>query len=175
MKRWQQMIAAALLLPGMVNAADPTPITLGQVPISINLTNLPKITVEKPGGGWYDTLALDNSSGRDVTLYQAQVPVQVSIRNERNFSVTLVNPLTLTHSTKPSLAFSTAQVEFGTSGTALQALGATPVDFSNPPPTGDTSVGNYQLSVSAHQPPGARGDITGDYVGELLLLFEVKI
>lgn len=55
----------------------------------------------KPEGGWYDTLALDNSSGRDVTLYQAQVPVKVSIRNESDFSVTLVNPLILTHSTNP--------------------------------------------------------------------------
>ncbi|WP_411751350.1 fimbrial protein [Serratia sp. (in: enterobacteria)] len=173
MKLWQQMIAAALLLPGI--AANAAGIPLGGVPITINLTNLPQITVEKPEGGWYDTLALDNSSGRDVTLYQAQVPVKVSIRNERNFSVTLVNPLILTHSTNPSLTFSTALVEFGSSTTTLQTLSATPIDFSNPIPLGDTSVGNYLLSVSAHQPAGARGDITGDYVGELMLLFEVNI
>ncbi|HHQ6558432.1 TPA: fimbrial protein [Serratia fonticola] len=173
MKLWQQMIAAALLLPGIAaNAADSP---LGGVPITINLTNLPQITVEKPEGGWYDTLALDNSSGRDVTLYQAQVPVKVSIRNERDFSVTLVNPLILTHSMNPSLTFSTALVEFGSSTTTLQALSATPIDFSNPIPQGDTSVGNYLLSVSAHQPPGVRGDITGDYVGELMLLFEINI
>ncbi|MDK2377473.1 fimbrial protein [Serratia fonticola] len=173
MKLWQQMIAAALLLPGIAaNAADSP---LRGVPITINLTNLPQISVEKPEGGWYDTLTLDNSSGRDVTLYQAQVPVKVSIRNEHNFSVTLVNPLILTHSTNPSLTFSTALVEFGNSTTALQTLSATPIAFSNPIPLGDTSVGNYLLSVSAHQPAGARGDITGDYVGELMLLFEVNI
>lgn len=99
MKLWQQMIAATLLLPGIAANAVDSP--LGGVPITINLTKLPQITVEKPEGGWYDTLALDNSSGRDTTLYQAQVPVKVSIRNERDFSVTLVNPLILTHSTTP--------------------------------------------------------------------------
>ncbi|MHA7847798.1 fimbrial protein [Serratia sp. D1N4] len=173
MKLWQQLIAAALLLSGSsVNAAN---ISLSSVPLSITLTNLPKITIEKPGGGWYDTLTLSNSAGSDITRYQAQVPVQVSIRNERNFMVSLVNPLVLTHETDASLTFTTEQIGFGSSATTLQALSATPVNFSNPALVGDTSTGSYLLSVLARQPVGVLGTIAGSYTGQLVLMFEVKV
>ncbi|WP_051916738.1 MULTISPECIES: hypothetical protein [unclassified Serratia (in: enterobacteria)] len=172
MNRWKQALGAALLLwTGLASAVD-TP--LGGIPVSITLTNLPKITVEKPGGGWYDTLTLSNSAGSDITRYQAQVPVQVSIRNERNFTVSLVNPLVLTHETKPELTFTTEQVAFGSNATNLQALSATPVAFSNPAPLADTSSGSYLLSLVARQPVGVLGTISGSYLGKLVLLFEVQ-
>ena len=173
MNHWKQALATVLLLwAGLVSAAD-TP--LGGIPVSITLTQMPKLTVEKPGGGWYDTLALSNSTGSDITRYQAQVPVQVSIRNERHFTVSLVNPLVLTHETKPELTFTTEQVSFGSTPTSLQALSTTPVDFSNPPMVGDTSSGSYLLSLSARQPQGVLGSISGNYLGKLVLLFEVQV
>ena len=173
MRMWQQVMCTMLMLSGLgVGAAD---ISVGGVPVSIQLTNLPKITVEKPGGGWYDIVALSHSSGSDVTRYQAQLPVQVAIRNERNFMVSLVGPLALTHETDTSLAFTTEQVGFGTSASTLQSLGTTPVDFSNPPMIGDTSTGSYLLSISARQPMGGVGTISGNYVGKLVLMFEVKV
>ncbi|MFC0226561.1 fimbrial protein [Serratia aquatilis] len=173
MRMWQQIIGTMLLC--WCSVASTAEIALGGVPVSISLTNLPKITVEKPGGGWYDTMTLSNSTGSDVTRYQAQVPVQVSIRNEHNFQVSLVNPLVLTHTANPSLTFTTEMVGFGSTNGQLQALSATPVDFSNPPATGDTSTGSYLLSVSARQPLGVLGTISGNYLGQLVLLFEVKV
>ncbi len=173
MKLWQQAIMAVLLLTGStVNAADTA---LGSVPISITLTNLVQITVEKPGGGWYDTLTLSNSVGSDITRYQAQVPVQVSIRNGQDFRVSLVNPLILTHETDAALAFTTEQVGFGSNATTLKTLGTTPVDFSNPIQAGGISTGSYLLSVSARQPTGVLGKISGNYVGKLIMMFEVKV
>jgi hypothetical protein len=166
-------MGVTLLLTSVVTGAADIP--LGSVPVSINLTNLPRITIEKPGGGWYDTLVLSNSAGSDITRYQVQAPVQVSIRNERDFRVSLIEPLVLTHETDASLAFTTEQVAFGLQGSALQTLGATPVDFSNPALIGDTSTGNYWLSIAAHQPVGTTGTIAGNYSGKLILLFEVKI
>ena len=173
MRMWQQVAGTVLLLWGGIASAADT--ALGGVPVSIILTNQPQLTVEKPGGGWYDQLVLSNSAGSDITRYQAQVPVQVSIRNERNFRVSLVDPLVLTHENDASLAFTTEQVGFGSSATTLQSLGATPVDFNNPVLVGDTSTGSYLLSVSARQPTGGLGKISGNYAGKLVLLFEVKI
>lgn len=161
-----------LLWASACGAAD---IPLGGVPVSIMLTNLPKITVEKPGGGWYDTLTLSNSAGSDTTRYKIQVPVQVSIRNERKFMVSLVNPLRLIHKTKSSLAFTTEQVAFGNGNTMLQALGEKPVTFSNQSVVGKDSTGLYLLSITARQPVGVLGSISGDYVGQLVLMFEVKV
>lgn len=173
MRIWQRVMGATLLLTSVMAGADDIP--LGGVPVSINLTNLPQITVEKPGGGWYDTLTLSNSAGSDIARYQVQAPVQVSIRNERDFMVSLVEPLLLTHETDATLAFTTEQVAFGSQGAALQALGATPVNFSNPLLSGDTSTGSYVLSIIARQPAGGTRAIAGDYIGKLVLLFEVKI
>lgn len=173
MRLWQQVITALLLLTGStVNAADTV---LGGVPINITLTNLIQITVEKPGGGWYDTLTLSNSAGSDITRYQVQVPVQVSIRNGQDFMVSLVNPLVLTHETDAALAFTTEQVGFGSSGTTQKLLDSTPVDFNNPAQVAGTSTGNYLLSVSARQPVGVLGNISGNYVGKLVMMFEVKV
>lgn len=161
MRIWQRVMGATLLLASMVAGAVDIP--LGSVPVSINMTNLPRITIEKPGGGWYDTLTLSNSAGSDIARYRVQAPVQVSIRNERDFRVSLVEPLVLTHETDAALAFTTEQVTFGLQGATAQALGATPVDFSNPSMIGDTSTGNYELSIAARQPTGATGTIAGSY------------
>ncbi|AHG22801.1 hypothetical protein Z042_13925 [Chania multitudinisentens RB-25] len=170
---WQRITGAVLLLWGhATGAAD---IALGGVPVSIMLTDRPKITVEKPGGGWYDTLVLSNSAGSDITRYQAQVPIQVSIRNEREFTVSLVEPLVLMHETDSTLAFTTERVGFGTNSTTLQTLGTTPVSFSNPVQAGDTSTGSYLLSVVARQPMGVLGTLSGNYAGKLVLMFEVKV
>ncbi|MHA7848225.1 fimbrial protein [Serratia sp. D1N4] len=173
MRLWQQVITALLLLTGStVNAADTV---LGGVPINITLTNLVQITVEKPGGGWYDTLTLSNSAGSDITRYQVQVPVQVSIRNGQDFMVSLVNPLVLTHETDTALTFTTEQVGFGSNATTQKLLNSTPVDFSNPPQVGGTSTGSYLLSVSARQPVGVLGNVSGSYAGKLVMMFEVKV
>ena len=173
MRMWQQVAGTVLLLCGGIASAADT--ALRGVPVNISLTNQPQLTVEKPGGGWYDQLILSNGVGSDITRYQVRVPVQVSIRNERNFRVSLVNPLVLTHESDASLTFTTEQVGFGSSTTTLQSLGATPVDFSNPALVGDTSTGSYLLSVSARQPAGVLGKISGHYIGQLVLLFEVKV
>ncbi|MFZ1874951.1 MAG: fimbrial protein [Chania sp.] len=173
MKMWKQITGAMLLLHGIVASAADIP--LGGVPVSVMLTNLPKITVAKPGGGWYDILTLSNSGGSDVAVYRAQVPVEVEIRNERNFMVSLTEPLVLTHETDTSLTFTTENVSFGNSSTTLQPLSTTPIDFSNPPMTGDISTGDYLLSISGRQPSGVLGNISGNYQGKLVLLFEVKV
>lgn len=173
MKLWQQGAGMVLLFwNGVIGAAT---IPLGGIPLNITLTNLPQITVEKPGGGWYNQLTLSNSAGSDITRYQAQALIQVKIRNDRHFMVSLVNPLVLSHATNTSLTFSTELVGFGSSVTTLQALSATPMNFSNSALVGDTSIGNYLLSVSARQPTGEWGNISGNYQGQLVLLFEVKV
>ncbi|NCG51961.1 hypothetical protein [Serratia fonticola] len=167
------VIAGAMLLVSAV-AANSAETPLGGVPVSVMLTNQPKMTVRKPGGGWYDILALSNAAGSDVTRFQAQVSVEVGIRNERNFMVSLLEPLVLTHQTESALVFTTENISFGSNGAAMQTLSVTPVDFINPPLVGDTSTGNYLLSISARQPTGRLGNISGDYQGELVLMFEVK-
>lgn len=172
MNVWQQVMAVALLLTGITaNAAD-TP--LKGVPITITLTNDPQITVQKPGGGWYDTLALINA-GSDMSLYQAQIPVEVNIRNGSNFRVSLVGLINLAHESKPGLVFTHEKVSFGASATTLQVLSTTPIDFSNTTIGGGGSTGLYVLSVSAREPAGVRDNISGNYVGVLVLLFEPKV
>ncbi|WP_411706250.1 hypothetical protein [Edaphovirga cremea] len=172
MRVWQQIIAAVLLLPGITaNAVD-----LGSVDVSILLTNLPQITVEKPGGGWYDTpLELINSEGSDVTRYKAQIEVDVKIRNGSDFTVSLVNPMNLTHESNSALIFTNELVQFGSSGTALHTLSSTPLDFSNTIIGGGISTGRYVISVGANEPAGGFRNVVGNYVGELVLMFEAKV
>ncbi|WP_114196288.1 hypothetical protein [Edaphovirga cremea] len=173
MRVWQQMMAAVLLLSGIaVNAAD-TP--LGTVDVSVELTNLPQITVQKPGGGWYDTLELNNSAGSDVTRYEAQVSVEVNIRNGSDFTVSLVNPMNLTNESDPTLIFTNELVQFGSSGTALQTLSPTPLDFSNTIVGGGISTGLYVITVGANEPAGGFRNVAGNYVGELVLMFAAKV
>lgn len=173
MRIGKAIAGAILLASGVVANAASTP--LGGVPVSVMLTNQPKMTVQKPGGGWYDILALTNAAGSDVTRFQAQVPIEVGIRNERNFMVSLLEPLVLTHQTKTALVFTTENISFGRNAAAMQTLSVIPVDFSNPPMVGDTSTGTYLLSISARQPTGILGNISGDYQGKLVLMFEVKV
>ncbi|MBL5861483.1 hypothetical protein JBO49_12740 [Serratia fonticola] len=173
MRKWLQIMTAALLLSGItVNAAD-TP--LGSVNVSIELTNLPQITVQKPGGGWYDTLRLNNSAGSDVTRYEAQVNVEVNIRNGSDFTVSLVRPMSLTNESDPTLIFINELVQFGSSGTTLQTLSSIPLDFSNTIVGGGISTGLYVITVGANEPAGGFRNVVGNYVGELVLMFEAKV
>ncbi|WP_431225875.1 hypothetical protein ACQ86O_27740 (plasmid) [Serratia sp. L9] len=173
MKKWLQMMAAALLLSGStVNAADTN---LGTVQVSVELTDLPQITVQKPGGGWYDTLELKNSTGSDITRYEAQVSVEVNIRNGRDFAVSLVRPMSLTNEADATLIFTHERVQFGSSGTALQTLSSVPLNVSNTIVGGGISTGLYVITVGANEPAGGFRNVAGNYVGELVLMFEAKV
>lgn len=149
--------------------------TLGSIPVNVQLTNLPKITVEKPTGGWYDVVELSNSSGSDVTHYEAQLPIKVTIRNERYFMVSLLDPLVLMNENDSTLTFSSEQVSFGTNPTTSKILDKNPSMMTNPPMIGSDSIGNYILSISAYQPKGALGNVSGKYVGKLILMFEISV
>lgn len=150
-------------------------VTLGAIPVQIQLTNLPKITVEKPGGGWYDTLELSNQSGTDVSLYKASVPIRVNIRHEQHFKVSLLGDLVLAHELNPLLTFTVEKIAFGPTLTTQQNLSTVPTTFMNPPLVGDNSMGDYNLSIVARQPNGQLSGIAGRYVGSLTLMFEVDI
>ncbi|WP_222961028.1 hypothetical protein [Providencia rettgeri] len=159
---------------GLIDIAQ-AEVTLGAIPVQIQLTNLPKITVEKPGGGWYDTLELSNQSGTDVSLYKASVPVRVNIWHEQHFKVSLLGDLVLAHELNPSLTFTVEKIAFGSTLTAQQNLSTVPTAFMNPPLVGDNSTGDYSLSIVARQPNGQLSGIAGHYVGSLTLIFEVDI
>lgn len=167
------MIAAILLLSGITASMAAT--NLGTVRVSIELTNLPQITVQKPGGGWYDTLELNNSAGSDVTRYEAQVSVEVNIRNGSDFTVSLVRPMSLTNEDDGTLIFTNERVQFGTRATTLQTLSSAPLEFSNTISGGGISTGLYVITVGANEPAGGFRNVAGNYVGELVLMFEAKV
>lgn len=172
MRIWRKIFYVVILFFSASIRANDIPV--GSVPVSIQLTSLPKITVEKPGGGWYDIVELTNASGSDLTRYQVQLPIQISIRNERNFMVSLSESFVLSKENDTSKTFSNEQVSFGSDSDSLQVLGLTPVNFINPPLIGDTSTGNYYLSISAHQPMGSMSSVSGRYISQLVIMFEVK-
>lgn len=148
---------------------------LGNIPVKIQITNLPKITVEKPGGGWYDIIELDNNKGIDTRIYQANIPIQVKIRNEVKFKVLLVDEFILSNESNPLLNFTIESISFGTNQNLAKELSLTPTSFENPALVGEESVGNYSLNIIARQPEGKIDSIGGKYIGKLMLLFEIDI
>ncbi|HEM8293721.1 TPA: hypothetical protein U2M59_003032 [Providencia stuartii] len=148
---------------------------LGNIPVKIQITNLPKITVEKPGGGWYDIIELENNKGIDTRIYNANIPIQVQIRNEVKFQVSLVDEFVLSNESNPLLNFTIESIGFGTNQNLAKELSLIPTSFENPALVGEESVGNYTLNISARQPEGKIDTIGGKYIGKLILLFEIEI
>lgn len=161
-----------LLLKCNSSYAGNTP--LGDVPMNITITSLPKISIEKPQGGWYDKITLNNNAGSNTNIFSNTVPLLITVKGQRDFLVSLVAPLTLVNSEDNELFFSEIAVKLGTQLSSIQNLTTTPTSFTNPPLESGLSTGNYLLNISARQPQGNRGKISGNYTGTLTLLFEIQ-
>lgn len=169
-----KIVAISLLLCWQPASAT-VPIPLGDIEVKLEVTAQPKMEIEKPTGGWYNNIKLNNSP-ESPSLFQAEVPVTVKLRRQEGFRVSIQNPLILSreaggaHSVPP--VFSPAVVKWGKERASLQPLSTTPVIFTvDNGNTSQTST-DYLLHISALAPSGR--DISGEYHGQLTLIFETN-
>ncbi len=173
MRIWSKAVGFGLMLVSVAQAAD---ISLGRVPVSVEVTAADRITVENPNGAWYDQLALSKSGAILGPEHSVQVPVRVTLLRAEQFQVSLVDPLLLSHTSKPGLNFTTREVAFGPTATALRPLTTViPQAFTNVDKVGNSFTGDYLLSIKADEPAGNREDNLGHYRGKLTMLFELKL
>ncbi|WP_050127133.1 hypothetical protein [Yersinia enterocolitica] len=169
-----KIAAILLLLPWQV-AAEGISIPLGDIDVKLEVTAQPRIEVEKPQGGWYDSIKL-NPSLENHKVYQSEVPVTVKLRRQEGFRVSVKNPLVLTRQTDnsgaPEAAFSPAEIRWGRDRATLQLLSAIPEIFIIDKGTTHSVGTDYILQISALAPNGP--DITGKYYGQLTLIFETN-
>ncbi|CNF99323.1 fimbrial protein [Yersinia frederiksenii] len=169
-----KILAISLFIPWQVNSAG-TPVQLGNIDVKLEVTAQPRIEVERPQGGWYDSIKLDNSRD-DPNIYQSEVPVTVKLRNQTGFRVSVKNPLILTRQANnvgdPELTFSPAQVYWGRNRTTLQKLTAAPETFMVDKGTSSLISTDYVLRISALAP--SEPNNTGKYHGQLTLIFETN-
>ncbi|WP_145590862.1 fimbrial protein [Yersinia aleksiciae] len=159
-------------------ASATLPIPLGSIDVKLEVTAQPRIEIKKPGGArndWYDNIKLNNSP-ENLSLFQVEVPVNITLRRQEGFRVSVKNPLILSrvtgaaHQVQP--AFSPATVSWGRDHTNLKPLSATPEIFTvEKGAVGQTST-DYLLHISALAPSGQ--DIAGKYHGQLTLIFETN-
>ncbi|CQD38390.1 hypothetical protein [Yersinia mollaretii] len=172
-----KIVAISLLLLWRPVSAT-VPIPLGNIEVKLEVTAQPKIEIEKPTGGWYNNIKLNNSP-ESPSLFQAEVPVTIKLRRQEGFSVSIQTPLILSretgdiHSVPP--IFSPAEIKWGKERANLRPLSATPeiftVDTVDNGNTSQTST-DYLLHISALAPSGR--DIAGKYHGQLTLIFETN-
>lgn len=169
-----KILAILLFIPWQVNSAG-TEIELGRIDIKLDVTALPIIEVERPIGGWYDNIKLDNSLD-NPNIYQSDVPVTVKLRNQTGFRVSVKNELILTRQANnvgdPERIFSPAQVYWGKERTNLRQLTAAPETFTVDKDTSSLVSTDYILRISALAP--SEPNSTGKYHGQLTLTFEVN-
>lgn len=167
-------ILAILFIPWQVNSAG-TEIELGRIDIKLDVTALPIIEVERPIGGWYDNITLNNSQDNPDS-YQPDVPVTVKLRNQTGFRVSVKNALILTRQANnigdPERIFSPAKVYWGKEHTNLQQLSADPKTFTVDKGTSSLVSTDYILRISALAP--SEPNSTGKYHGQLTLTFEAN-
>ncbi|WP_145483744.1 fimbrial protein [Yersinia rohdei] len=164
----------SLFIPWQVNSAG-IPVPLGNIDIKLEVTTLPRIEVEKPQGGWYTNINLNNSPD-NTAIYQSEVPVIITLRQHTGFRISVKNPLILTRQTNnsgvPEITFSPAQVYWGENRTNLRQLSAIPEIFTVGKRATNLTSTDYILHISALAPSG-RGS-AGKYHGQLTLIFETN-
>ncbi|WP_145583743.1 fimbrial protein [Yersinia thracica] len=164
-------IAAILLLFPLQAAAEGIPIPLGDIYIQLEVTAQPRIEVEKPQGGWYSSIKLDNSE-ENQSLFQAKVPVTVKLRRQDGFKIAIKDQLILIHQNKPELTFSPAKVSWGKDQGNLSLLSNIPQVFTVNKGTASQTKNDYILHVSALAP--TEKNTVGKYHGQLTLIFETN-
>lgn len=174
---YKNYIRVSLLFLNMVSSptVKAEDITIGYVPVTVTITSTPKITVEKPGGGWYDTLIMENKAGGDVKKYSINAPVKVTLRGSNKFNVSLLEPFQLLSVDHPGQSFNFERVEFGENMQSLMLLSQDPLTFINHMVNDGVYSGVYTLSISAIQPDIDLHEVTGKYTGKIVLLFETSI
>lgn len=169
-----KIVAILLLLPWQAISAG-IPILLGDIDVKLDVTAQPRIEVEKPQGGWYDSIKLQPSLGNHK-VYQSEVPVTVKLRRQEGFRVSVKNSLILirqsNNSGAPEVAFSPAEIRWGRDHTTLQPLSTIPEIFIIDKGTTHSAGTDYILQISALAPNGP--DIAGKYYGQLTLIFETN-
>lgn len=127
-------MAITLLLLSWHTCWAATP--LGDIDVKLEVTAQPRIEIEKPHGGWYNTIKLHNSP-ENHAVYEVEVPVAVKLRRQEGYQISIKNPLILTRQSDAFSAieqtFSPAEVRWGNNRTNLRLLSAVPESFSVPP------------------------------------------
>lgn len=168
-------IAAVLLLFPWQAASEGIPILLESIDVKLDVTAQSRIEIEKPQGGWYDSIKL-NPSPENHKIYQSEVPVTVKLQRQEGFRVSIKNPLILIRQTNssgtPEVAFSPADIRWGHDRTTLRSLSAIPEIFIIDKGMTHSVGTDYILQISALAPNGA--DIAGKYYGQLTLIFETN-
>ncbi|RXA94937.1 fimbrial protein [Yersinia vastinensis] len=169
-----KIAAISLFFPWLAISAG-IPVPLGDIDVQLEVTALPRIEVEKPQGGWYDNIKLNNSP-EDHKVYQSEFPITIKLRQQTGFRISVKNPLILTRQSNNAavqeLAFSPAQVYWGKERTLLQPLSATPEIFTVDEGTSSLTSTDYILRISALAPNHPNS--AGKYHGQLTLIFETN-
>lgn len=167
-----KMAIIFLLLSWQVCSAA---VPLGNIDVKLEVTAQPRIEVEKPQGGWYRSIKLHNSPDNHA-LFQAEVPVAVTLRRQEGYQISIKNPLILTRQTDAFSSvkhvFSPAEVRWGRDHTDLRLLSAVPEPFRVANQTASRTTTDYVLHISAQAPAGE--DVAGKYHGQLTLVFEIN-
>ncbi|CAM3349455.1 MULTISPECIES: fimbrial protein [Yersinia] len=160
-------------------AANPIPI--GDIDVSVEITEQPKIIIEKCNGERLNNISLKRSLKPEKRIYHAQTCVAVKVRRVKGgggFRVWQQQPLILQKSQNKdgaNKAFSPAEVRWGDYSASLQII----PDEKSPPlifyPTnrfGGWNTDTYTLDISAKPPVGSH--TAGLYQGVLSLIFETE-
>lgn len=145
---------------------------LGNINMNITLTNAVKIVVQKPGGGWYTMMTLDNGSGIDTSIYQNTLPIEVQLNGTDSFNVSIYQDLVLKNTKNSSLSFTTEKILFGKDKESMQTLTQNPLGFRITDKVNGIYNQIFNLSVVARMPVRKNVDVTGSYSGNLTLVFE---
>lgn len=166
-------------LPFPAIAANPIPI--GDIDVSVEITEQPKIIIETCREGPLNNISLKRSLIQGKKIYHAQTCVAVKIRRVKGgggFRVWQQQPLIL-HPPKnkggANKAFSPAEVRWGDNAASLQII----PDEKSPPLIfypinrfGGWNTDSYTLDISAKPPVGSHN--AGLYQGVLTLIFEAE-
>ena len=168
-------IVAIFLLFSWQPVSATVPIPLGEIEVKLDVTTQPRIEVEKPTGGWYNSIKLINNPD-NLSLFQAEVPVTVKLRRQNGFKLSVKEPLILGKETKAAYSaqhvFSPAKISWGKDRANLKLISVTPETFIVNDDTAGLTSADYLLHISALAPTGQ--GTAGKYHGQLTLIFETN-
>ncbi|MEK7886887.1 hypothetical protein AAB992_07175 [Burkholderia contaminans] len=145
--------------------------------VSARIVKPNKLIVTDDKGGWFDQGLQMQQLGGWETPYEVEARLKI-VSTSGVFQVRLDSPLTITHQSKPTLAFRTPTVKLAPEGgVAKPLLVGQGTEFQNPAASGarEDSVGYYNLGIAAYPPDGNFKDTTGTYKGVLSMTFEPVI
>jgi len=168
------LLLALGILPAAAPAVDiiVTGNTTSKITATVKASNRLLVTDDK--GGWFDQgLTMQQLQGWD-SPYETQARLRI-VSTSGAFQVRMDRPLEIRNTANSAQMFRQPKVSLALEGGEQKALAVgQDAKFQNPPApvAGEDSIGYYGLAISALPPAGTFKETSGNYVGELSLVFE---